>query len=66
MRYQKIGEVKSSDPEVIKCLSEKFMLISENEADEACNNYYIVKDTAPPPPPPPPKKRSLLSILWNG
>ena len=55
MRYQKIGEVKSSDPEVIKCLSEKFMLISENEADEACNNYYIVKDTAPPPPPPPPK-----------
>lgn len=62
MRYKKIGEVKSADEDVIKCLSEKFIIISENEDDEGCITYHIIKDTAPPPPPPP-KKKSLLNIV---
>ncbi len=64
MRYKKIGEVKSADPDVINCLSEKFIIISENEEDDECITYYIIKDTEPPPPPPPPpKKKSILNIV---
>lgn len=69
MRYKKIGEVKTTNPDVLKCLSEKFMVISENEDDEGCMNYYIVKDVEPPPPEPEPespKKRSIWDIIWNG
>ena len=75
MRYKKIGEVKTTNPDVLNCLSEKFMVISENEDDEGCINYYIVTDVEPPPPEPepepqpepePPKKRSIWDIIWNG
>lgn len=63
MRYKKVGEIKSTDEDVIKYLSEKFIVVSENEDDAGCITYHIIKDTAPPPPPPP-KKKSFIDI-WK-
>ena len=62
MRYKKIAQIQTTDQEVLKYLSEKYIVTAEDEQNEKKINYFIIKDTEPPPPPPepePPKKKTF-------
>ena len=46
-RYQKIGEIKSTNKDFIEYIEKNFILVGESE-DEGCDTFHVVVDTAPP------------------
>lgn len=54
-RYQKIGEIKSTNKDFIEYIEKNFILVGESE-DEGSDTFHVVVDTAPPEPEPEPSR----------